>query len=61
LNDSSGKTYLGTQTITTDESGDATISYYGPLLPAGSDYVTATATDPGLNTSEFSNGVTSLV
>lgn len=49
-----GKTYLGTTTVTTDASGNAS---FGPLnftVPAGQAVITSTATDAAGNTSEFS-------
>jgi CSLREA domain-containing protein len=48
-----GETFLGTTDVTTDADGNAS---FGPLTfaaPANADF-TATATDPGGNTSEFS-------
>jgi hypothetical protein len=49
-----GRTYLGTKQVTTDGSGEATFStVLDVALDAGS-LVTATATDPAGNTSEFS-------
>ena len=49
-----GETYLGATNITTDANGDANFDITLPgNVPIG-DYVTATATDPSGNTSEFS-------
>ncbi len=49
-----GETYLDFTNVTTDGGGNATISYtLGTPLPSGK-FVTATATDPSNNTSEFS-------
>ena len=50
-----GRTYLGSKNVTTNGSGDATIHAVltGVVLAAG-EKVTATATDPDGNTSEFS-------
>jgi len=50
-----GETFLGTQQVTTDANGNVafTAQLTGLSLPAGA-VVTATATDPGNNTSEFS-------
>jgi uncharacterized repeat protein (TIGR01451 family) len=50
-----GETFLGTQQVTTDGNGNVafTAQLTGISLPAGT-AVTATATDPGNNTSEFS-------
>ena len=49
-----GKTYLGFSDVTTDGTCDAS---FGPLvfaIPSGQPVITATATDPAGNTSEFS-------
>jgi len=46
-----GQTFLGSTPVTTDGTGNA--SFTASLAPAGG-FVTATATDPGNNTSEFS-------
>jgi uncharacterized repeat protein (TIGR01451 family) len=50
-----GQTFLGTQQVATDANGNAafTAQLTGVNLPAGA-VVTATATDPNNNTSEFS-------
>ena len=49
-----GQTYLGSTDVTTDGSGDAAFDVtFSTTVPAGY-YITATATDPGGNTSEFS-------
>lgn len=49
-----GKTYRGQEiNVTTDGSGNATFSHIPPPIPLG-EVVTATATDPDGNTSEFS-------
>jgi CSLREA domain-containing protein len=49
-----GRTFLGSLDVTTDLGGEASFMFTLPLsLPAGY-FVTATATDPGNNTSEFS-------
>ncbi len=47
-----GQTYLGTTNVTTNASGDVTFKFATPI-PTGQ-YATATATDSGNNTSEFS-------
>jgi hypothetical protein len=53
-NASSGQIFFGSKTITTDAVGNASFVFTGPLLPAGADFFTATATDLDDNTSEFS-------
>ena len=47
-----GETFLGSAELTTDGSGDGTVSFVAPTLSDGA-FVTATATDPNGNTSEF--------
>jgi titin len=55
--DVQGKTFLLRVQVTTNANGVATFSIPLPLqVPAG-DFVTATATDPNDDTSQFSNGV----
>ena len=49
-----GRTYLGTDDVTTDANGDAVIDTVLPVVLAPGEKVTATATDPAGNTSEFS-------
>jgi hypothetical protein len=49
-----GRTYLGSDTVTTNASGSATIDTVLPVTLAAGEKVTATATDPDGNTSEFS-------
>jgi streptogramin lyase len=56
--DPEGRTLLGSQSVTTDASGHGSFTAFLPALPAGQGLVTATATDPSGNTSEFSAGVT---
>jgi IPT/TIG domain/S-layer homology domain len=53
-----GRTYLGTDTVTTNANGDVGIDTLltGVVLAAG-EKVTATATDPDGNTSEFSQRI----
>ncbi|MCA9425308.1 MAG: right-handed parallel beta-helix repeat-containing protein, partial [Candidatus Omnitrophica bacterium] len=48
-----GALYIGTTQVTTDSNGDATFSESLPAAPAGYEFITCTATDPGGNTSEF--------
>jgi len=56
-----GRTYLGSAQVTTNASCTATIDATLPVgLPEGQSVVTATATDPGNNTSEFSQCVSVL-
>jgi hypothetical protein len=56
-----GRTYLGSAQVTTNGSCTAAIDTTLPVgLPQGQSVVTATATDPGNNTSEFSNCVSAL-
>ncbi len=55
-----GQTFIGFQAVTTDGSGNATFNVSLPALPAGQPIVTATATDPAGNTSEFSQCLASV-
>lgn len=49
-----GRTFLGSTNVTTDGSGNTNLSaFFATTVPVGQ-YVTATATDPNNNTSEFS-------
>jgi hypothetical protein len=48
-----GQRYLGSTTVTTDSMGNGAFSLLMPAVGAG-DVITATATDPSGNTSEFS-------
>jgi parallel beta-helix repeat protein len=52
-----GEVYLGSDTVTTDGSGDANINTVLGVAVAAGDVITATATDPSNNTSEFSVAV----
>ena len=52
-----GETYLGTLPVTTDGSGNASFEADVPEVLAAGQRVTATATDPSGNTSEFSQGL----
>ena len=52
-----GQIYLGFTMVDTDSSGNASFSAPVDALPAGGALVTATATDPAGNTSEFSGPV----
>ena len=49
-----GETYIGTTQVTTNGSGNATINVTLPVTVANGARITATATDPQGNTSEFS-------
>ena len=49
-----GQTFLGTTDTTTDGAGNATFTASLPVAVAAGQVVTATATDPANNTSEFS-------
>jgi uncharacterized repeat protein (TIGR01451 family) len=51
-----GKTMVGSLQVFTDDDGNATLSLPG-LAPSMGGFLTATATDPEGNTSEFSNSV----
>lgn len=55
-----GKVFLGTANVTTNGSGDASFDLSFPTV-AGAPHVTATATDPAGNTSEFSNALGQLL
>jgi hypothetical protein len=49
-----GRTYLGSITVETDAAGNATFTAtVATVVPVG-DFITATASDPGDNTSQFS-------
>lgn len=49
-----GKSYFGSTSVSTDGSGNATINAVFPILLSATDSVTATATSPTNDTSEFS-------
>src|SRR5262249_23279107 len=51
-----GQTYLGFLSAKTDSLGNATFSTTLPAVPAGQ-FLSATATDPNGNTSEFSHDI----
>lgn len=53
-----GEVYLGSDTINTDGSGNATVNTTLGVGVTAGDVVSATATDASNNTSEFSNAVT---
>jgi hypothetical protein len=50
----SGRFFLGSLKVRTDGASHAAFTFFGPLSRAGGRFVTATATDPTNNTSEFS-------
>ncbi len=52
-----GRTYLGSGVATTNGNGDAAIHVVLPVSLAAGERVTATATDPAGNTSEFSQRI----
>ena len=52
-----GQTYLGATTMTTNASGDASLTTNFAMPLAAGQFITATATDPANNTSEFSRCV----
>ncbi|MEO8435437.1 MAG: thrombospondin type 3 repeat-containing protein [Pyrinomonadaceae bacterium] len=54
-----GQTYLGSIQVTTDVNCTANFTFTG-TTPAGQSFITATATDPAGNTSEFSNCLTEV-
>ena len=49
-----GQTFLGSSTVTTDASGNAAFAASIPVPTGAGSFITATATDPAGNTSEFS-------
>jgi hypothetical protein len=53
-----GQTFLGSQNVMTDNTGNAAFNAVLQIAPpSGQDIITATATDPGNDTSEFSNAI----
>jgi CSLREA domain-containing protein len=52
-----GERYLGAASVGTDVAGNAVIGVTLPAVVAAGEYVTATATDPSNNTSEFSAAI----
>ncbi|MDX6443533.1 MAG: trimeric autotransporter adhesin [Blastocatellia bacterium] len=54
-----GSTYLGSTPVTTDGSGNGSFTFHPGTLAVG-DVITATATDSGNNTSEFSACFTTI-
>jgi VCBS repeat-containing protein len=49
-----GQTFIGSTSVTTDSSGNASFTSLSFAVPAGQSFTTSTATDPNNNTSEFS-------
>ena len=49
-----GQSFIGTQSVTTDASGNATVNFTSSSALAAGQFITSTATDPNGNTSEFS-------
>lgn len=56
-----GQSFLGAVSVTTDAGGRGTLQTAVPAPPDSTGFVTATATDPGGNTSEFSACLASSV
>jgi titin len=56
-----GQSFLGTVSVTTDAAGRTTFQAAVPTPAGSAGFVTATATDPGGNTSEFSACITLAV
>ncbi|MEP6570470.1 MAG: DUF4214 domain-containing protein [Acidobacteriota bacterium] len=50
-----GQTFIGFTTVSTDGSCNASFNVSFPVAVPGGQFITATATDPANNTSEFSN------
>lgn len=50
-----GQFFMGSQSVTTDASGNATINFNPSFTVSAGQFITSTATDPSGNTSEFSN------
>ncbi len=55
-----GQTFLGFSNVNTNGSGNAVINVTLPTFVADGQFITATATDPGNNTSEFSACVAAM-
>ena len=61
LGNGEGETFLGSTSVTTDANGDITFSATVPGVAPIGQVVTATATDPAGNTSEFSSCSSAVV
>lgn len=61
LDDASGRYFLGSLTVTTNSSGVAAFTASLLTPPIGSDFITATATDPSNNTSAFSAAISLVI
>jgi hypothetical protein len=55
-----GQTLLGSASVTTDASGNASFNLNVPVVVPSGQFVAATATDAGNDTSEFSNSMPSV-
>jgi len=55
-----GQTYIGSASVTTDGTGNAIFGPFTFVIPAGQSVITATATRPTNNTSEFSQCLAAL-
>ena len=55
-----GQTYLGSGSVTTNSDGNGTFTVTLPTMTKYGDVITATATDPSGNTSEFSQAIGGL-
>lgn len=61
LGSGEGQTYLGATTINTDGSGNGSFSVSFPVVALAGRYISATATDPFGNTSEFSTNTLAVL
>ncbi len=52
-----GQTYLGSDSVFTNSEGDASFTFTYPIKSTAGQVITATATDPEGNTSEFSRAI----
>jgi Ca2+-binding RTX toxin-like protein len=56
-----GETFLGFANVTTDAAGNVSFTQNFPINIAAGQFITATATDPDNNTSEFSGGTAVII